>query len=303
MVTMRNELYGILRLLYAKGIGQKKALHIIKSITEIGSSIDELINNIDNNSNISFLDPKIVTLIKDSKEKTESIINKLDDDFVFIPINSALYPQKLKYKLGSNAPIFLFCKGNLKLFDEPSVGFCGSREATNKGIIIVEEIIKQVPKNIVNISGYAKGIDMKVHSESLKHGHPTIIVLPYGHLNFKIKEELINIFNENNVLVVSEFLPDSIWSVGNAMQRNSTVVALSNIMVLIEAKRNGGSLDAGKKAIEMNVPIFAPVYAENSRLTEGNKIIQEMGGYPIKKNRNTNLPNISKIVELLPLAN
>ncbi|WP_435525353.1 DNA-processing protein DprA [Chryseobacterium indoltheticum] len=78
-------------------------------------------------------------------------------------------------------------------------------------------------------------MDLKTHYTSLKNDGSTIIVLPEGLENFKIKKILKDVWDWERVLVISEYLPNAIWSVSRAMERNSTIVALSNLMVLIEA--------------------------------------------------------------------
>ena len=45
------------------------------------------------------------------------------------------YPQRLIEVLGDDAPPILFVAGNVELLSRRAVGFCGSRKASEKGLI------------------------------------------------------------------------------------------------------------------------------------------------------------------------
>ena len=44
----------------------------------------------------------------------------------------------------------------------------------------------------------------------------------------------------DRVLVVSQFQPDEPWKAFRAMTRNQLIIALSRVMIVIEAGENGG---------------------------------------------------------------
>ncbi|WP_160316000.1 DNA-processing protein DprA [Chryseobacterium sp. Hurlbut01] len=227
------------------------------------------------------------------------IEQKLSQKVHFIDFLSKNYPTSLKPLL-SNRPTILSCIGNLDLFEKTKIGFCGSRKATEKGFEIARDISEQVSlKNITVVSGYASGIDLETHYTSLKNNGSTIIVLPEGLENFKIKKILKDVWDWERVLVISEYLPNAIWSVSRAMERNSTIVALSNLMVLIEARIKGGSIDAGIKTLQFEKPLFAPIYEGMPEEASGNQYLLEKGAYPLKRHRETKKANLKNMFEIL----
>lgn len=236
----------------------------------------------------------------------ESLISQFESEIKqyihFINFTDLSYPSSLNL-LGNNRPTILTCVGNLELLKKNKIGFCGSRKATGKGFEIAKDISEQVStKDIVVVSGYASGIDMETHLSSLTSKGETIIVLPEGILNFKVKRALKKVWDWSRVLVISEFEPYAIWSVSRAMTRNSTIVALSDIMVLIEARRTGGSIDAGLKTLQFNKPLFAPVYEGMPEEASGNQFLLEKGALPIRKKRETNKANLGKMFEIFDSA-
>ena len=202
--------------------------------------------------------------------------------------------------MGGKCPTIFACMGNMDLLKKQKIGFCGSREATEKGLDVTKDISQQVSdSNIVVVSGYASGIDQQAHYWSLKNNGETIIVLPEGINNFTIKKHLRSVWNWNRVLVISEFAPNAIWSVNRAMQRNSTIVGLSNVMILIEAKEKGGSIDAGYKALRMNKTLFAPVYEGMPVEASGNNLLLQKGALPLLRKKETGLANLDLMLHYI----
>ena len=231
-------------------------------------------------------------------EKNDEAIN-VNNSIRYSSLISEDYPHSLR-QLDSNSPTIISYLGNFDLLKNKKIGFCGSRKASDKGLAIAKDISNQVIKeNITVVSGYASGIDQKTHYESLISGGSTIIVLPEGINQFKIKRYLKDVWDWDRVLVISEYLPNAIWSVSRAMQRNSTIIALSDIMVLIEAKEKGGSIDAGYKTLSLNKPLFAPIYEGLPEEAKGNEILLSKGALPLKKKRETMRANLDLMFNYL----
>lgn len=213
-----------------------------------------------------------------------------------IDIESRIYPDKLKDILQKHAPKRLYCLGNLDLLITNSVGFCGSRHASDKGIAVAKDCVEQlVEKNYSVVSGNASGIDFITHFTALKNGGNTILVLPEGINNFSIKKNFETVWNWEHTLVVSEFNPDAIWRSYQAMQRNSTIIALSQAMIVIEAGEKGGTLEAGKTALRLGCPTYVVEYSDIDNLAPGNKLLLQKGAFSLKKSPHTQRANISKI--------
>lgn len=75
--------------------------------------------------------------------------------------------------------------------------------------------------------------------------------MPEGINNFKIKQELKDILDWTRILVISKSFPSEKWMAGRAMQRNNTIIGLSDIMIVVEAGETGGSFEAGLKTISL----------------------------------------------------
>lgn len=207
------------------------------------------------------------------------------------------YPQSLLYLLKQNAPTVLSCMGNLDLLAKEKVGVCGSRKASEKGLWIAQDCANQLANNDVCIvSGYANGIDMVAHKTALENGGDTIIVLPEGIDAFQIKHDLQEVWDWNRVLVISEFLPRDVWMASRAMKRNQTIIALSDVMLVIEAGETGGSLDAGLQTLGFGKPLFVPVFSQLPPSARGNEILFSKGAKSLRQKKETSRSNIDGLL-------
>lgn len=146
------------------------------------------------------------------------------------------------------------------------------------------------------VSGYAQGVDKEAHYTALASGGSTIIVLPNGISSFYVRQELKDVWDWDRVLVISEYLPKDKWSVSRAMNRNNTIIGLSDIMVVVEAGLTGGSLDAGLRTLEDSKPLYVPLYSDYPESALGNKVLLERGAKCIRRSRQNNRANVMALL-------
>lgn len=299
---MKKEAYAIYKIMNLKGVGPVLANKIIHRIAESGEDVYEVINKTEAGTILEpLLKPEQIDQLRESESTIQNQITDLDNHNAgFITVLDSTYPQVLRASLKQNAPPVINYFGNINLLSMKGVGFCGSRKASEKGLEVARDCAEQLArKGFVIVSGYAAGVDETTHYAALKAGGYTIIVLPEGLLNFKIKKFLKPVWDESRVLVISEFSPNAIWTVSRAMQRNQTIIGLSQAMILIEAGKNGGSMDAGNKTLKMNKRLYAPVYEDMPEYAEGNQLLLNRGALAIKKNKNTGKAKLEKMNEYL----
>jgi DNA processing protein len=232
-------------------------------------------------------------------ERIQALEKELEDKGVYLlsAVDEA-YPATLKAGMKTKAPPLLYCRGNRKLLTRMSVGFCGSRKASEKGIETARDCAEQLAQSDFTIvSGYAAGVDITTHRTALAAGGTTLLVLPEGILHFRIKQEIKDVWDWERVAVVSQFEPKLPWSVHNAMARNSVICAIANAMILIEAGTTGGSIAAGRTCLEMGKPLFAPVYEGMPESAAGNRLLLKTGAHPLGKNRHTHRAAIDRVIE------
>ena len=212
------------------------------------------------------------------------------------------YPDTINTILGETAPPLLYFLGRMELLQAPSVGFCGSRKASEKGLKVAEDAAHLLAREQVNvISGYAQGVDLAAHKGALAAGGTTTMVLAEGILHFRPKEELREALGDDplgRALVVSEFPPRLPWKAHNAMIRNRTICGLSKAMVVIESGLEGGTFEAGKTTLDLKLPLFCVEYAQTVASAAGNPYFLQHGAIGLKRSRNGQ-PNLAKLLAIL----
>ncbi|MGH4010304.1 MAG: DNA-processing protein DprA [Pseudonocardiaceae bacterium] len=192
---------------------------------------------------------------------------------------STKYPTLLD--LLENAPLALFALGNTSLLGKPGIGVCGSRNASDDGLRAAQTCGQMAAvQGLVSTSGYARGVDMATHVSTLEHGGNTIIVLPEGIQDFKVKRDKIStVWEPSRTLVVSQFSPTQPWTTGGAMTRNNVIIGLSLALVVVEAGETGGTLAAGKRALKIGRRVITLEFARTPR---GNSMLVELGAVAVQ---------------------
>ena len=277
----------LLQLMLVRGVGEKAIKKILQYVHDSGRSLQSLCES-----------PEMIESILGKRVNTQMIIKSIMDNAmiardldirletegvkIFTEYDAA-YPTSLKECLGNDCPPVLFVKGNEQLLSTLSVGFCGSRKVSQKGEYITEQCAKQlVERRITVVSGYASGTDLAAHSSALRNNGNTIFVLAEGILNYKIKQPIKPFINSSNYVFVSQFLPTSQWNVGNAMRRNSLIIGLSSAMILVEARRTGGTFAAGEETLRCQKPLYVIDFEKPEVSAEANPYFIERGGNPIR---------------------
>lgn len=172
-------------------------------------------------------------------------------------ISDPSYPVRLRQC--TDAPLGLFYRGQHIDWQKPrTIAIVGTRQQTNYGKKIVAQLLSELPKDIVVISGLAKGVDADVHEQCLQHGLQTIGVLGHGldriypASNRKLALQML----ENGGLF-SEFLVGTKPDRMHFPMRNRIIAGLADAVIVVESKKNGGSLITADLANDYNREVFA----------------------------------------------
>ena len=186
------------------------------------------------------------------------------------------YPEQFTKFLNSKRPRALFCMGNVSLFNMSSIFVGGARDASKTGLELAYKCGRLIAEagNTV-ISGYARGVDMAAHLGSLEGGGTTIAILPYGLSRFAIKQALIEVFDPDRFLVVSELPPSCVFMTKAAFRRNMLLVALAHSVIVVEPGESGGTWHSAEKAQSMHKPLY---FLEGER-PDIIARLESMGGY------------------------
>ena len=188
------------------------------------------------------------------------------------------YPKLLK-QIGEDAPLVLTVKGRVDLLhSDKKIAIVGTRRPTVHGLKITTNIVQDLVQkyHAITISGLAQGVDSVVHTSSINSG--TIAVLGNGiNVNYPKENQKLQTFIESSGLVISSVPYNTKPIPRNFPERNKIIVGLASAVVVIEAKKNSGSMVTARLASAYNrelftIPgsLFEPNYAGNNYLIKNN---------------------------------
>lgn len=201
-----------------------------------------------------------------SDEKTDSAESA---GIQYIRREDALYPEKLKDFRGM--PEAIWCMGRLPDAKRRTVAIVGARRSSDYGNSMARYFARELAKAGVQIiSGMAWGIDGFAHAGALDVNGDTFAVLgggvdvcyPTGHRG--IYEHLLRRGG-----VLSERPPGTPPLGGYFPARNRIISALSDMVLVVEAKKKSGSLITADFALEQGRDVFAVPGRVGDALSEG----------------------------------
>jgi len=179
------------------------------------------------------------------------------------------YPNRLKNCV--DGPILLFHSGNINLKQQKTISIVGTRNITNYGRILCEQIIEELSVlNPVIISGFAYGTDITAHKSAIKNNLQTIGCLAHGlnQIYPKVHKKYIHEV-ENNGGFITEFWSTSNPDRENFIKRNRIIAGLSEAILVIESAEKGGSLITADIANSYNREVFATPGRPEDKLSIG----------------------------------
>jgi len=205
-----------------------------------------------------------------SMSDTPAALTIADEDF---PIRLRQIPD----------PVYaLFYQGDRSLLRKRSVSIIGSREPSSDVHPRLAFLKPLFEADIATVSGGAYGIDSYVHRLSLKHHQPTIAVLAngLGHAYPKTHLPLFGRISENGLLL-SEYPAFTTPAKHQFLARNRIISALSDVLVIVEAKRKSGTMNTAGHALAQGKDIYClPGCPTNPSFAGTNQLIAE-GAFPL----------------------
>lgn len=177
------------------------------------------------------------------------------------------FPEGLRQL--KDCPDVLYVLGDEKLLNSFSIAVVGARRCTLDGERVARQVSAELSDFGIHIvSGLAYGIDSIAHEASLGKKGKTVAVLAYGmeYLYKNNREKLYEDILEKGGVIVSEYLPEEPPNKIKFHKRNRIIAALSQGVLVVEARKGSGSLITADYAKELGKDIFVvpgSVFDEN----------------------------------------
>ena len=205
-----------------------------------------------------FTDTELQYLLESRKKDLNRIWECfLAKNMQLIPYSSRAYPDKLTHI--AQPPYAIFCKGAMP-DARKSVGIVGARMCSEYGRSIATKLGKLLAdKDVQVISGMALGIDSASHAGALQGKGSTFAVLGCGCdvCYPKNARNLYENIQSSGGGILSEYPPGTLPHSRLFPPRNRIISALSDLVLVIEAREKSGTLITVDMALEQGKDVFA----------------------------------------------
>ena len=197
----------------------------------------------------------------------------------YIRRNSDYFP--LRFEGLSDVPQGLYCIGSLPDDNIPSVAVVGARSCSSYGRKPAFALGKFLAEHGVQvISGMAMGIDSSAQEGALAAGGKTFAVLGCG-VDICYPRTSYAVYDALAVRggIIAEVEPGTKPLAYNFPRRNRIISALSDIVIVVEAREKSGSLITVDCALEQGRTVYAVPGRLGDRLSDGcNYLIAQGAG-------------------------
>ena len=190
-------------------------------------------------------------------DRVEQQINSLREAGIeILALPDPGYPTNLR-GIGNSPPV-LYVWGQLQPEDDLALAMVGTRTPSPQGLDLARLLAAEFARRgITVVSGLALGIDTAAHRGAIDGGGRTLAVLGGGIRevrpvsNRPLAEQI-----SSCGAVVSELEPDDLPSRENLIARNRIIAGLARAVLVVQARRRGGSLVAASHALRYGRRVF-----------------------------------------------
>jgi predicted Rossmann fold nucleotide-binding protein DprA/Smf involved in DNA uptake len=156
------------------------------------------------------------------------------------------YPQRLRERLKDDRPAVLYGCGERAILDSGGLAVVGSRDVDDALVEYTQSIGRLAARaRKTLVSGGARGIDQAAMRGALEAGGKVSCVMADSLEKAAMNRENRSLLMDGQLVLVSPYDPSAGFSVGNAMQRNKLIYALSDAALVMNADFNKGGTWAG----------------------------------------------------------
>lgn len=194
-----------------------------------------------------------------------NVLKRAEEEIKFVEKNEitplfyldSQYPKRLQHC--HDSPMLLYYKGKADLNAPKVVGVVGTRNISDYGKYVTENVIEELSAdNVLIVSGLAYGVDAAAHRAALKYDLATVGVLGHGMQtvypaeNKKLSQKMLE---KGGVL--TEFISGTKPDRENFPQRNRIVAGMVDCLLVVESALKGGAMITAEIANSYDREVFA----------------------------------------------
>ena len=232
--------YLITRLMHAQLVPPKQLLNLRSSELSHDLNIEKPLA--DRIAHLLDRVPQLYSYLIQLAQEDIGIVTYYDDD----------YPNQYRDKLGSKAPLIIYCAGNRNIISKPGISAIGTRELNLMDRPSSSFVGASVAGtgNVI-VSGMAHGVDRIASEACLDSGGQAIGFLSDSIVKHQIDRKLNRYREQGQLLILSPFAPTQLYHPGMALSRNKFIYAYSDLALVVSCYRTtGGTWTGANEALK-----------------------------------------------------
>ena len=190
------------------------------------------------------------------------------------------YPERLRGE--PDAPAFLYIWGDVGALQARCLGLVGSRDPRQQDASWARQLSRQLSGGygVCVVSGGARGMDTQAHLGALDAHGPTVAVMPSGlerltpASNRAVFERIVG----QGGALVSEYPLRVCAKRYHFPRRNRLIVALSDGILVLEARARGGTMLTARAALGAATPVcVVPYHPSQTRASGSLELLSNQG--------------------------
>lgn len=167
------------------------------------------------------------------------------------------YPSTLRGNMQSS----LYIKNNNQSLDQPILAFLSSQKPDEKEVNATLAYLDVIARPGLTIMvGYAPYLDRPIIRRALELGSDVIISFPEGLLNFRIRNDLKDVWDEKRISVMTLASPKQKWSPKVASKAKDLSLAFANAALITD--KDPIWLSRSIKSMKIDIPFFYVNYGD-----------------------------------------
>lgn len=143
--------------------------------------------------------------------------------------NEKLYPFSIKGQSSKE----IYYKGNIDLLSKKNISLVVTSKPEEREKLALKLFINELPNNdFVFLLGFGSSYEIDIAKYVLEKGFKTILTIPYGLLKLKVRNDLNDLWNLNNILVTSISKPNESWKSYESINALKFRVKISNLLLI-----------------------------------------------------------------------
>ena len=179
------------------------------------------------------------------------------------------------------APAVLFTRGDTAALNARRVSIVGTRNATEHGRRTARRFGAELGEaGVTVISGLARGVDAAAHRGVLETSGSPVGVVASG-LDVVYPPEHVDLWDAvaTRGFLCSEAAPGTAPEAFRFPMRNRIIAALSEVVIVVESRLEGGSLITVREALQRGVTVMAVPGSTGTRSAEGTNMLIRDGAH------------------------